>query len=119
MDDDVARVIAALDEGADPLHADQTPAVSELAAMGLRAVEPLTGPLGSDDEMTRLHAQRAWEGVIYGRHGFAPGQGFPSAEAEQGAVADVREVGYSFEAEPEERAAAIERLRAWLARARG
>jgi hypothetical protein len=54
--------------------------------MGLRAVEPLTGPLDSDSELTRLHAQRAWEGVVYGRHGFKGGQGFPSAEHEAAAV---------------------------------
>jgi hypothetical protein len=118
MDDDVARAIAALDEDADPMHGDHTPAVAELAGMGLRAVEPLTGPLDSGSQRTRLHAQRAWEGVVYGRHGFKGGQGFPSAEHEAAAVADLREVGYSYEAGPEERAAALARLRAWLASAR-
>jgi hypothetical protein len=32
-------------------------------------------------------------------------------------VADLRAVGYSYEAGPDERAAALERLRAWLASA--
>ncbi|MDP9135429.1 MAG: hypothetical protein M3N56_11460 [Actinomycetota bacterium] len=118
MDEDVRRAIAALDEGADPMHLDHTPAVAELSAMGLRAIGPLTEPLASESQETRLHAQRAWEGVVYGRHGFVGGQGFPSAEAEAAAVAELREVAYSFEDGPEERAAAIERLRAWLASAR-
>lgn len=117
MDDDVRRAIAALDEDADPMHLDHTPAVAELAAMGMRAVGPLTEPLASDNEETRMHAQRAWEGIVYGRHGFVGGQGFPSAEAEAAAVAELREVAYSFEDGPEERAAALERFRAWLARA--
>jgi hypothetical protein len=74
MDEDVQRAIAALDEHADPMHLDQTPAVRELAAMGLRAVEPLTGPLLSDSQETRLHAQRAWEAIVYARHDFVGGQ---------------------------------------------
>lgn len=117
MDEDVRRAIDALDEDADPMHLDYTPAVSELAGMGLRAVEPLMTPLASESQETRMHAQRAWEGVVYGRHGFVGGQGFPSGEAEAAAVADLRQVGYSFEDGGEERAAALERLRVWLASA--
>ena len=119
MDEDVQLAIAALDENADPMHHDQTPAVGELAGMGLRAVEPLTTPLLSGEQETRLHAQRAWEGIVYARHGFIGGQGFPDSDAEAAAVADLRAVGYSFEDGPDERQAAVERLREWLARAGG
>jgi hypothetical protein len=117
MDEDVQRAIEALDEGADPMHLDQTPAVRELAGMGLRAVEPLTIPLLSDDQDTRLHAQRAWEGIVYARHGFVSGQGFPDDDAEEAAGAVLREVGYSFQDRPAEREAAVQRLREWRARA--
>jgi hypothetical protein len=117
MDDDIRRAIAALDEDPDPMHIDRTPAVRELSAMGLRAVEPLTGPLLSGDQDTRLRAQRAWEGIVYARHGFVGGQGFPDDAAEQAAVADLREVGYSFEDGPQDREAAVGRLREWAARA--
>jgi hypothetical protein len=117
MTDDVQRAIAALDEDADEGHLDQTPAVRELAGMGLRAVEPLTEPLLGDSRDRRLHAQRAWEAIVYSRHGWVAGQGFPDDESEAAATADLREVGYGFDDEPDERAAAVERLRAWLARA--
>lgn len=117
MDDDVRRAIAALDDDADPMHLDRTPAVRELAGIGLRAVEPLTTPLLADEQDTRLHAQRAWEGIVYARHGFVSGQGFPDDAAEAAAVADLGAVGYSFEDGPAEREAAVRRLREWLARA--
>lgn len=119
MDADVQRAIAALDEHPDPLHHDQTPAVGELASMGLRAVAPLTTPLGSERQETRMRAQRAWESIVYARHGFVGGQGFPDADAEAAAVADLREVAYAFDDAPEQRAAALERLREWLGRASG
>jgi hypothetical protein len=117
MDDDVQRAIAALDESADPMHLDLTPAVQALAGMGLRAVQPLTGPLLSEQQETRLHAQRAWEGIVYARHGFAGGQGFPDSDAEAAAVADLRAVGYSFVDAPPAREPAVGRLREWHAQA--
>lgn len=117
MDDDVQRAIAELDQDADEGHLDQTPAMRELAGMGLRAVGPLAVPLLDESRETRLHAQRAWEGIVYARHGWVAGQGFPDDESEAAVVADLREVGYDFDAEPGERTAAVERLRAWLARA--
>jgi hypothetical protein len=117
VDDDVRRAIAALDDDADPMHLDQTPAVHELARMGLRAVEPLATPLLSDDQDTRLHAQRAWEGIVYARHGFVSGQGFPDDDAEAAAIADLSAVGYSFEDGRPEREAAVRRLREWVERA--
>ena len=117
MDEDVRRAIAALNDEADPMHADHTPAVRELAGMGLRAVEPLSAPLLADDQDTRLRAQRAWEGIVYARHGFVSGQGFPDDAAEAAAVADLSAVGYSFEEGRSEREAAVRRLREWLERA--
>jgi len=117
MDEDVERAIAALDEDADPMHLDHTPAVAQLARMGLRAVEPLTTPLCSDRQETRMHAQRAWEGVVYARHGWVGGQGFPDDRAEEAAAADLRDVGYAFDGTADEREAAVQRLREWLARA--
>jgi hypothetical protein len=61
--------------------------------------------------MTRLHAQRAVEQAIYSRHGFRPGQGFPTAADDQRAGEELRAIGYRYDAEPAAREAAIERLR--------
>lgn len=107
-------LIRTIDDAADPAHLDVTPAVSALGGLGLRAVPPLLDLLESSERMTRLHAQRALEMVVYRRHGFVPGRGFPSDRAEQAAREELISSGYDFDAEPELRAAAIRRLRTWF-----
>lgn len=114
---DLAAALAAIDDHPDPAHGDMTPAVKALGAMGLGAVPPLLDLMLSGNEDTRLHAQRALELVVYRRHGFEPGQGFPSAEHEQAAREELLSAGYDHAAEPPAREAAVARLRAWLERA--
>lgn len=109
-DAEIEAHIRALDEDADELHSDMTPAVSALAAIGEPALPALLEPLAAPGELTRLHAQRALEGVIYQRHGFRPGQGFP-AGAEDAARADLLVIGYQYDADEASREAAIARLR--------
>lgn len=96
LDDPYAleALIRTLDDGAGPNHVDITPAVSALGAMGERALPALIEPLGAEDELTRLHAQRALEGAIH--HGSRP---------------QLRTVDYAYDAEPEARRAAVARLR--------
>lgn len=105
--------IRALDDDADALHSDITPAVNALAAIGEPALPALLEPLAAPAELTRLHAQRALEGVIYQRHGFRAGQGFP-AGGEDAARDDLRAIGYAYDADDESRDAAIARLREQL-----
>jgi hypothetical protein len=114
---DLAAALAAIDDEPDPVHNDITPAVRALGAMGLRAVPPLLDLMLSENEDTRLHAQRALELVVYRRHGFEPGQGFPTAEDEQAAREELLSAGYDHAAEPAAREAAVTRLRDWLERA--
>ena len=52
-----------LNDDADKLHADYTPSVHCLIEIGLIALMPLTDSLLAADEMTRLRAQRAVEGI--------------------------------------------------------
>ena len=105
----------AINADADKLHLDITPAVNSLANMGLKAVPSLLKLLMSDDEMTRLHAQRALELIINKRHGFIPGQGFPSAEAETAFRTEWQRNGsYDYCADSASRTAAIARWRQWL-----
>jgi hypothetical protein len=112
--EDLAR---AIDDDPDPMHLDVTPAAQELGAMGLPAVPAILGVLEAEHPDTRLRAQRALEAVIYGRHGFVAGQGFPSDDAEDAARRELQAIGYDHEADAGARAAALERAREWLARA--
>ena len=109
----IDEYVRAIDDDPDLLHLDVTPASQALADIGLPAVPALLDLLGADSEETRLHAQRALEMVVYGRHGFVSGRGFPSAEAEQAARDDLIGAGYEHDDPPERREAAIARLRGW------
>lgn len=116
---DVAAYIRALNDDADPLHLDITPAVYALSAIGLRAVGPLLDVLDRGDEMTRLRAQRALEGILNQRHGFHAGRGFPSAVAEDALRAEWKANGnYDYASDAAVRAASIMKWRQWLTTAR-
>ena len=104
-----------LNDAADELHNDLTPAVQALGAMGLRAAPPLLDLLTSDDSMTRLHAQRALELIVARQHGFQPGQGFPNPSAAAQAQADWHDHGnYDYTADAAIRATAVLQLRDWF-----
>jgi hypothetical protein len=114
----VDALIRRINDGPDELHADVTPAVRALGAMGLDAVGPLLDLLASGDETTRLRAQRALEAILAHRHGFRDGQGFPSAAAEAAMRAEWDANGYDHAADASARAAAVANWRHWLAAAR-
>jgi hypothetical protein len=118
-DDEITQAIASLDDDPDPLHGDQTPAVRRLAQIGAPAVSALGAPLMADSAMTRLHAQRAWESIVYGRYGFAPGAGFPDDAAEESAASVIAQVSYDFEQSDGERKAAVSRMLDWAQRETG
>jgi hypothetical protein len=109
----IDEYVRAIDDDPDLLHLDVTPASQALAEIGLPAVPALLDLLDADSEETRLHAQRALEMVVYRRHGFVSGRGFPSPEAEQAARDDLIDAGYEHDDPPDRREAAIARLRAW------
>jgi len=111
---DLQTWLAAIDDDPDPVHLDMTPAVHALGEMGDRAVPPLLDLLLAESEETRLHAQRALELIVYRRHGFEPGRGFPSPEAEQAARDELVSAGYDHAADRRAREAAAARLRASL-----
>ncbi len=104
-----------INDGAYEAHLDISPAVIALADMGLVAVPSLLKLLIHDDEMTRLHSQRALEILINKRHGFIPGQGFISHEDENKARAEWLANGdYDYSADSASRIAAIARWQQWL-----
>ena len=103
--------LVTLDDDADPLHLDRTPSVRCLVGIGEQALPGLFDRLASDDEMTRLHAERAVEGITKRVFGFS------GTEWAQGGLDRWLEwwgaIGFAHEGDPEARARAIARLRAW------
>jgi hypothetical protein len=75
--DELARMINA---DPDVLHSDYTPAVNRLIAIGEPALPTALDLMLSEDEMTRLRAQRVIEGVTMRMHGFQFGQGWTSQQ---------------------------------------
>jgi HEAT repeat protein len=109
-----------LNDAADELHLDRTPAVEALGAMGLKAVPSLLNLFMDEDRNTRMHAQRALEAIIAQRHGFRPGHGFPHSRAEEAMGAEWRANGdYQFDANQEVRLQAIAKWQSWLQTAKG
>ena len=113
--DAVSACIRMINDTPDILHGDLTPCVTALAEMGLVAVPALLDLMMHEDEITRLHAQRALEMNLSRRHGFRGGQGFPSPAAEQQARAEWQANGnYDYAADAAARQAAVEKWRQWL-----
>lgn len=114
----VAACLQALNDDPDPLHNDQTPAVQALGGLGLAAVPGLLDHMASHDAMTRLRAQRAFALVLSQRHGFRPGRGFPTPQAEAAMRAEWSAHGnYEHDAPDGARAKTIAQWRQWLANA--
>jgi HEAT repeat protein len=114
--DAMAASLQTLNDAPNEAHMDMTPAVYSLGKMGLKAVPELLDLLMSEDESTRLHAQRALEMILNGRHGFQFGQGFPTPEADNQARAEWQANGnYDYAADAASRAASVEKWRSWLA----
>lgn len=116
----MAASIQTLNDAADELHLDMTPAVRSLGEMGLKAVPPLLDLLMNVDEMTRLHAQRALEMILSRRHGFIPAQGYSSSKAEEAMRSEWRDHGdYDYSADANARSASVAKWREWLEKAKG
>ncbi len=87
--------------------------------MGLKAAPPLLDLLMTDDELTRLHAQRALEMILSRRHGFVPGQGYPSPEAEEAMRSEWHANGnYDYAADANARSESVAKWREWLKEAK-
>jgi hypothetical protein len=101
-----------IDDGADELHADRTPAVRCLIDIGMPALPSLFDLLLAPGELTRLRAQRAVEGITLALPDF-------QAADPQGRDARWRAwwqaIGYAYDAAPEARQPGVARLRAWAA----
>ena len=111
----LAACLHTIDDGADAMHLDRTPAVGALGGMGLEAVPALLDLLMAASETTRLHAQRALESIVQRRHGFVAGSGFPSRRGEAAMRDEWRANGdYDHAHDTASRAAAQAAWRGWL-----
>lgn len=111
---EIARLVASLDEDADPLHSDYTPSVSALSIRGVPAARAVLHLLDVDDQMTRLHAQRVVEGVVSHEFGFRSGSGFPSREMDDAARRWIVAWGYAYDGPSAHRREGITRIAASL-----
>jgi hypothetical protein len=111
----IAALLVRIDANADPLHADITPAVQALVAAGWPAARGLLDLMMASGEHTRMHAQRALEGILMAEFGFVPGRGFSRASGEEGFRARWRTLGdYAWDAPADHRAQAVMAWRHWL-----
>jgi hypothetical protein len=102
-----------LDDGADPLHLDHTPAVFALREIGRPALAPLFAKLEAEDRMTRLHAQRAVEGITKREFGFDGVSNWEAGGLERWEKW-WRRIGYRSDAPAEARRRSVARLRQWM-----
>lgn len=100
-----------LNDGEDMLHLDYTPAVRCLTEIGQPALDPLLPYLLRDDEITRLRAQRAVEGITIRLFQV---NNENQAEVEARWRKWWKEMGYSYDADPETRQAGVAKIRAWI-----
>jgi hypothetical protein len=115
MTEDVARLIATINDNADPSHGDLTPSVHALVRLGLTALPAVLPVLESEDKWTRLRAQRVLEGAT--RHWVRE----RTPERPMTRKADYAWMklwqdngSYDWEAPADARAASLARWRAWL-----
>ena len=100
-----------LNDGPDELHLDYTPAVRCLTEIGPPALEPLLPYLLRDEEITRMRAQRAVEGITIRLFKVNDEN---QAEVEARWRKWWKEMGYAYDGDPETRQTGVARLRAWV-----
>lgn len=125
--DRIQELLAKLDDNPDLLHSDLTPSVHTLREIGEPAISPTLPYLLSENEPTRLHAERVIDGAMMKMHGFVFGQGWPQPEMQQEyervskGLWDFEAMGRKSVSESpmKDRQAYIERVKRWLTNRRG
>ena len=115
MSDDIARLIATINDSPDPSHGDLTPSVHALVRLGLPALPSVLPLLESEDKWTRLRAQRVLERTTKAWvRERTPGRG-SSRDADYTFMKLWQDNGnYDWEAQPAQRAVALAHWRSWL-----
>lgn len=111
----LAELFLALDREPDELHGDITPAVLALIELGWVAAPGLLERMLAESADTRLHAQRAFEGILMRDFGFVSGRGFANRDDEN----RFRQLwathgDYAYDASESNRNKAVAAWRVWL-----
>jgi hypothetical protein len=108
----VEACLHTINDGADELHLDRTPAVRCLVEIGMPALTPLLDLLLAPEQMTRLRAQRAIEDITLAHPDFHA----PDRKAREANWRSWwRAMGYAYDAGEAQRQDAVSRLRTWAA----
>jgi hypothetical protein len=115
MKDEIAKLIAKIDDDPDILHTDYTPAVHKLIKIGKPAIDPVLDLMLASDKLTRLRAQRVLEGITMKTFGFVVGQGWTKDKGEMMFKEFWTKLGdLNWEADAEMRKNAVKKWREWL-----
>jgi len=116
VDQRVKELCGRINDNPDMLRFDYTPAVHGLIEIGAPAISPALDLMLSDDQDTRLRAERVLEGVTLQDHGFVFGQGWKKPEGEEEWRQFWKHLGsMHYKASRQDRIASIALWRAWLA----
>jgi hypothetical protein len=115
MSEDIARLVATINDSPDPSHGDLTPSVHALVRIGLPALPLVLPLLESEDKWTRLRAQRVLERATRAWvHEQSPARA-GSREADYTWMKLWQDNGgYDWEAPAAERAYALALWKSWL-----
>ncbi|MEO5928438.1 MAG: HEAT repeat domain-containing protein [Candidatus Kapaibacterium sp.] len=109
----LAACLSTLDDAPDSLHSDHTPSVQCLIEIGEPALSPLIGRLQSENQITRIHAERAIQGITRRHFGF-DGTAWPDGALERW-MEWWSGLGLDISTDATERVRGIEQLRAAVA----
>jgi hypothetical protein len=108
----VEACLRTIDQDFDPGHSERTPSVACLIALGRPALAPTIPLLSAESSSTRARAARVIDQITRRIFGF-DGREWSDANRDRW-MAWWSQIGYDYAAPPDQRAAAITRLRAAL-----
>lgn len=113
---EVARLVQSINENSDLLHADYSPSVHKLCAMGMPALR--NGALEllvSPDPESRMRGQTVLGTVVMQQFGFVPGQGWSKESREREVELLWEKNGsYAWNASESDRDSSYKIWRAWV-----
>lgn len=114
LNNQIARLLEALDEDCDMLHANTSPAVNKLIKIGHSAIPQTLALIESGDPLTRMRGQTIILGIARDEVEHASGEKWPSEKCKRAFEKLVAELGdLSPKKKPEQLAKEVRRWRIW------